>query len=282
MSFTRKLLGLLLLLPALFSCSESAGDWGEPALIFDDFNVSQVSYTPGGKLLFVGNNALYEANTDGSQATRLFSFEGIARASMNADRRVVFDNGEDIYIADEDGSNQMPLADDPDLFEFAVSFTPDGEITFTTIDDANQKFGIWRMNDDGSDRRQLQTSEKGIFRHPRTSPDGKRTSFFVTGDGKPYVNVMNADGSERKRITASDETSRQASWSPDGNELVYSSMIETFDLWIMNADGSGARQLTSLPGDEAKPVFSPDGKQIVFVCFGCERNDLSSLHSMLR
>ena len=134
------------------------------------------------------------------------------------------------------------------------------------------------MKSDGSDKRQLQSSEMGIFRHPRSSPDAQKVSFFVTGDGKPYINLMNADGTDRKRLTSSDETSRQASWGPDGDQLVYSKMTETFDLWIMSTDGTGAMQLTSLAGDEAKPVFSPDGKLIVFVCFGCENETLSSLH----
>ena len=272
------LVGLIALVPVLFGCESGDVTWGEPVVIFDEFNVSQVSFTPDGKLLFVGDNSVYRADTDGSDVTRLFVFEGISRASMNEARRVVFDDGADIYIADEDGTNLLALADDPDLFEFAVSFAPDGEITFTTIDDANQRFGIWRMKSDGSDKRQLQSSEMGIFRHPRSSPDAQKVSFFVTGDGKPYINLMNADGTDRKRLTSSDETSRQASWGPDGDQLVYSKMTETFDLWIMSTNGTGAMQLTSLAGDEAKPVFSPDGKLIVFVCFGCENETLSSLH----
>ena len=282
MKFRKILVGFAVILPALLACESEEANWGQPVVIFDEFNVSQVSFTPDGKLLFVGNNAVFQAETDGSDVTQLFSFEGIRRASMNDERRVVFDNGADIFIANENGSDQRALADDPELFGFAVSFAPDGEITFTTIDDANQKFGIWRMKADGTDKRQLQSSEKGIFRHPRSSPDGKKISFFVTGDGKPYINVMNADGTDRKRLTSSDDTSRQASWSPDGGQVVYSRMTETFDLWTMNADGTAAVQLTSLPGDEAKPVFSPDGKLIVFVCFGCVNEELSSLHVMSR
>ncbi len=276
------LLSLVVLVSALTACESADGPWGEPVVIFDEFNVSQVSFTPDDKLLFVGNNSVYSAETDGSNVTQLFAFEGISRASMNEDRRIVFDNGSDIFIADEDGSNLQALADDPDLFEFAVSFAPNGEITFTTIDDVNQKFGIWRMNSDGGDRRQLQSSEAGIFRHPRSSPDSDRVSFFITGEGKPYINVMDAEGTNRKRLTSSDDTSRQASWDPDGDRLVYSKLTETFDLWIMSTNGTDAVQLTSLPGDEAKPVFSPDGKLIVFVCFGCENETLSSLHVMTR
>ena len=138
------------------------------------------------------------------------------------------------------------------------------------------------MNADGTDKRQLQSSDQGIFRHPRSSPDSQRVSFFITGNGNPYINVMDAGGTNRRRLTSSEETSRQASWDPDGNQLVYSKLTETFDLWVMNTNGTDALQLTSLPGDEAKPVFSPDGNLIVFVCFGCENENLSSLHVMSR
>ena len=44
---------------------------------------------------------------------------------------VVLDDDLDIFVANRDGGGLTPIASDPDLFEFAISFTPDGEsITF--------------------------------------------------------------------------------------------------------------------------------------------------------
>ncbi len=81
--------------------------------------------------------------------------------------------------------------------------------------------------------------------------------------------VMNADGTDARRLTQPDEIARQASWSPDGRQFVYSMRSETFDLWLMRTDGSDKTLLLALSGDEAKPVFSPDGQHIAFVCSGC-------------
>jgi len=254
---------------------EAAG-WGEPEQIAQGYDVTQVSFTSEGNLLFVSNNSVFLANPEGGEVEELFSYEGIRRASMNPEGKVVFDNDFDIFIMDSDGVK--PLAQDPDIFEFAVSFSPAGEITFVTIDDVNLLYGIWIMNADGSNKRNLLSSEENIFRHPRTSPDGSRISYFITGKGKtPSIWVMNADGSASISLTPKSDISRQASWSPGGKELVYSSKAESFDLWIMNADGTGKRQITSLEGDEAKPVFSLDGESIAFVCSGCENQSGSSL-----
>jgi len=57
---------------------------------------------------------------------------------------------------------------------------------------------------------------------PHASPDGRRISFLVdAGTGRDKVRsayVMNADGSERKRVAAN---ARQPCWGPRGRRLLY-------------------------------------------------------------
>jgi len=276
----KRILSFIIVFAILFPSSVNAfSEWSDPTQIFQGYDILQVSFTPQGKLLFVSNDSIFLANTDETYLEKLFSYSGTRRASMNPVGKIVFDNDFDIFTANSDRSGLKPIANDPDIFEFAISFTPNGkEITFVTIDNINLTYGIWVMELNGSNKRNILSSKENVFRHPRTSPDGSRISYFVTGKGKtPYISVMNANGNGNVNLTSLSGISRQASWSPDGKELVYSSKTDTFDIWIMNSNGTGKRRITFLDGDEAKPVFSPDGNKIAFICSGCQ-NDGSSLY----
>lgn len=94
---------------------------------------------------------------------------------------------------------------------------------------------------------------------PSFSPDGKRISFHMYDDGVDHVWVVNADGTNPRRITK--KGGAFPSWSPDGKEIVYTRMTEFIstgvrefaippgaegigDLYVINPDGSGETRLT--------------------------------------
>lgn len=255
--------------------SEAPLMWGEPVQVTRDIEVNSVQFLPDGRLLFAAGDEVLTINTDGTDMRNLFSYEGIRRSNMSPDgEKIVFDDDFDIFTVNSDGTKLTPVANDPDIFEFAISFTPDGNsITFVTIDDVNTVYGIWIMDIDGSNKRNLYSSSDVAFRHPRQSPEGTRISYFTVGEGiKPAIWTMDVDGTNTVALTnpKMDGVSRQASWSADSEQFVYSSKkAGDFDIWIMNTDGDGKARITSIPGDEAKPVFSPDGDTIAFVCSEC-------------
>lgn len=262
--------------------------WGEPVQISTGIEVNSVQFLPDGRLLFAADNAVHVVNADGTDTRTLFSYEGIRRANMNSEgNKIVFDNDFDIFTTNSNGSELMMIANDSDIFEFAISFTPDGKaITFVTIDDVNTIYGIWIMDIDGKNKKNLITKSNIAFRHPRQSPNGAKISYFTVGkDIKPAIWVMDRDGTNSSAITDPnvDGISRQASWSTSGKQFVYSSKKnEDFDIWTMNTDGSNKMQITSIPGDEAKPVWSPDGQSIVFVCSECHGAVGSDLYIISR
>ena len=268
--------------------SEIPVSWGEASQITQEMEVNSVQFLGNGQLLFVADDGVLIANADGSDMRTLFYYEGIRRANMSPDSsKIVFDNDLDIFVASPDGSNLQPVANDANLLEFAISFTPDGQaITFVTIDDLNSTYGIWIMDPEGSNKRKLLPSNQSIFRHPRQSPNGQRISYFTTGKNQPpRISVMNSDGSDSLALTdpAIDGPSRQASWSTDGSRFVYSSKkAGDFDLWIMDVNGDNKQKITSIQGDEAKPVFSPDGNTIAFVCSNCNGSESSDLYTITK
>ncbi|MDZ7362817.1 MAG: hypothetical protein ONB46_19135 [candidate division KSB1 bacterium] len=77
--------------------------------------------------------------------------------------------------------------------------------------------------------------------------------------------VARDDGSELRQLTDSPGYDAEATVSPDGKKIVFTSMRDgDLDIYTMNVDGSGVRRLTSTPGYDGGPFFSPDGKQIVY------------------
>ena len=93
---------------------------------------------------------------------------------------------------------------------------------------------------------------------------------------------MNADGSDRKRLTDLKGRSALPRWSPDGSKIVFTSEVRdteggtSLEIFVMNSDGSGVQQITSPAvaaaghSEDEKmswnsvPAWSPDSSRILF------------------
>jgi TolB protein len=103
---------------------------------------------------------------------------------------------------------------------------------------------------------------------PAWSPDGRRIVFVSTRDGDPEIYVMNADGTDPRRLTATPGRDAHPYFSPDGARIVFQSPREEGHtrIFVMNADGSNQRALTRNQGFCGVPTWSPDGRLIAFQC----------------
>ena len=143
---------------------------------------------------------------------------------------------------------------------------------------------IFSMNTDGTDVKLLSTG-KGRTTCGFFFPDGKRfiyASTHLSSDACPPVPdrsrgyvwpiyasyeifSANLDGSGLTRLTKSPGYDAEATISPDGKKIVFTSMRSgDLDIYTMNADGTGIRRLTSAKGYDGGPFFSWDGKIIVY------------------
>lgn len=83
--------------------------------------------------------------------------------------------------------------------------------------------------------------------------------------------TMDPDGTNQVNLTNSPATDESPSWSPDGNQIAFTSdRSGAKQIWVMRADGTGLRRVTdsSQPccgtSPDIEPGWSPDGQEIAF------------------
>ncbi|MDQ4133496.1 MAG: hypothetical protein M3179_09880, partial [Actinomycetota bacterium] len=85
-------------------------------------------------------------------------------------------------------------------------------------------------------------------------------------DGNQEIYAFYEDGSPPRRLTFDPANDFEATLSPDGTRIAFTSTRAGGDqeIFIMYQDGSGVRRLTFSPGEDRPGTFSPDGTRIAF------------------
>ncbi|MDD8016765.1 MAG: hypothetical protein PHP42_00180 [Bacteroidota bacterium] len=164
-------------------------------------------------------------------------------------------------------------------------FSSDGkQLIYQATRDSFRCDQIFTMNVDGSNNRLVSTGKgrttcayfypngKNILyasTHATNSqcpPDPDRSKGYVWGVFNSYdIYTANPDGSNLQVLTSSSGYDAEATISPDGKQIVFTSSRDgDLELYLMNADGSNVRRLTHDKGYDGGAFFSPDGKKIVY------------------
>jgi Tol biopolymer transport system component len=112
-------------------------------------------------------------------------------------------------------------------------------------------------------------------RQPSFSPDGRRIVFTSRRDRDFEIYVMNADGSEQRRLTRSRGIDMNPVFSPDGRRIAFTSNRDgNYEIYVMDADGRNQRRVTRSSERSDFACWHPDGKHLVFVGERSGRFDL--------
>jgi TolB protein len=175
--------------------------------------------------------------------------------------KIAFDNHQDIYVMDADGSHLCRLTFDA-ANNSSPAWSPDGkQLAFFSSRDRID--GIYVMQADGSNvRRLLAASHHGEL---GWSADGKHLAFFALYDHSE-LSIMDVDGSNVRRVTDR-AVDGGVSWSPDGRSLAIVTWSGHFNqVAIVESDGSNLRIVADerMAGfaDYRHPAWSPDGQRL--------------------
>ena len=113
---------------------------------------------------------------------------------------------------------------------------------------------------------------------------GKERRYAWDYDAAMDIFAYNEKTGALKRLTTAQGYDAEASYSPDGQWIVFSSMRDAYgrtldakekkmleenpsyfaEIYIMRADGTGQKRLTHVPGYDGGPFFTHDGSHIVW------------------
>jgi TolB protein len=236
---------------------------------------SAPSWSPdGSRIAFLGfdsgRTGLYMMEPDGGNHTLVTELEAeldhvswspdgsrIAFAS-NRDGGVLENYNSEIYVMNADGSGQTRLTNSPGL-DGGPDWSPDGsKIVFTSGREGSSS-AIYIMNSDGSDQRPLipqhRCASSSVVclgdEQPTWAPDGTMVAFVGFAHVEPGFSdifVVDADGTDKKRLTHTQDFEWVPSWQP----LPDGELPET-----MPASPTPAPTSTSLDELEPCPEQSP-------------------------
>ncbi len=250
---------------------------GEPQLISRGRGRTTCAYfSPNGeKLLFASSHT--DPQLDKTEADAIRQAEEDARNNVRRRYQWDFDPYMEIYEADLDGKNAMPLTN-AQGYDAEGAYSPDGKkIAFCSMRDGDPD--IFVMNADGSDVRQL-TNEPGYDGGPFISPDGEWIVYRSDREKQDYlqIHVIGIDGENDTVLTSNNGVNWGPYWHPHQPYIIWSGADHSdptqrpnYDLWVMNYKIEGGK---FIPGEKTRitdniaadvlPVFSPDGRKLMW------------------
>ena len=141
---------------------------------------------------------------------------------------------------------------------------------------------LWTMDNDGTDVTRLTDHDGSYSDEPSWSPDGSKIAYSRgqrndDGNWFSHIYVVNADGTERTKVSKGDVRDGVPSWSPDGSKIAFERLsgdgrdenghFVNGDRYIAVMDVSGGKPAALTAGGrwDQSPEWSPDGARIAYV-----------------
>jgi Tol biopolymer transport system component len=187
------------------------------------------------------------------------------------DGKIVFDDFEDVFTMNADGSGLRVVAGRPGS-EFDGAWSPDGR--FITYRDSRRGINtddeIFVVRADGSNATNITKNPANDW-GPDWSRDGRWIVFNSDRDGGTLRGYLVDPTGGELRVVESDTWVEYPSFSPDGSHVVFMGQAGSdYDIYTVEITSGRTTQLTDSPGADGWPVWSPDGSSIAFAT---ERDD---------
>jgi Tol biopolymer transport system component len=235
-----------------------------------------------------GEEQVYTVDPNGSDPQLVANNSEVGQWSPDGSLVALFSEpGERLFNPDTGIGINYGLPDNryPGLHLYCGVWSPNGKrLACEGFGDDPSRTGVYTIRaSDGGDLQQVTSEPNGDDAPSDYSPNGKRLLITkLVFDPFSYgLYTVRTDGTGLRRILPEGINFRfgSGSWSPQGNNIVFSARYPTDDyhssVWVVHADGTGLHELPidgpcgGLFGDPTaygcfNPVWSPDGNKIVF------------------
>jgi len=187
---------------------------------------------------------------------------------------------DEIFIIGENAEpgNETQITDRVEKVAYEPSLSPDGEwVVFEShpLDvEGNGIITIYKL--DGSEPYLALSGENDDCRQPNWSPAGDRILYQKFTDNQWDIWTVNIDGNNHTKVTSGSGDKTDASFSPDGQWIVYSSDegdLSFANLFVIPVSGGTSLRITNHEGYDGAPSWSPDGQKIAFESYPGEPDD---------
>jgi TolB protein len=169
-------------------------------------------------------------------------------------------NVKEVYVADYDGANQQRITTTRQL-NINPSWGADGR----SIAYVQYRNSVAEILVSFISTGELKALTRGRFRDsaylPVFSPDGKQIAFHTLPPGQSAadIHIMNADGTNVRRLTTHPAADTTPTWSPSGQQIAFTSDRSGREqIYYMNVDGSGVTRLPVPDGISDRATWAPN------------------------
>lgn len=226
---------------------------------------------PANILIFdINNGTTVKIVADGSANVNLPGsvWNGVIHKIIFSSSREPHD---EIYMIDEYGSSgsEQKITERADKMAFEPSFSPDAKwIVFEShLVDTEGNGVITKYKTDKTSSYIELTDANDDCRQPNWSPAGDLILYQRFANGQWDIWVMDTIGSNKSKVTSGNGDKTDASFSPDGKYIVYSSNEggeKYANIYIVPSAGGASVRVTKSESYDGAPSWSPDGKKIIF------------------
>lgn len=124
---------------------------------------------------------------------------------------------------------------------------------------------LYSIRPDGSDRQRIDQISGYIYA-PAWSADGQQLAYSKQAPREhPKIYIYDKSSKTRNLVVNAEGSNMSASFSPNGQYLLYSSTVGgNADIYKVRLSDGKTEQLTTLPSTEVQPSYAADGKSFVY------------------